>query len=145
MALYNGCFVQVWGFWPSKTGLSTSVRCTNSVKKQATGEYETEFSGFITFAGEANKNIQPYINRVSENRKPIMRLKLDNIAFKRTENPGQEGIPWDQKKYTDTIICYAFSVEEPNGNGQPVAAQNARPKYDPSIPENTIEEELPFN
>lgn len=74
-----------------------------------------------------------------------MRLKLDNIAFKRTENPGQEGIPWDQKKYTDSFICYGFSIEDSEGNAQPTVTQSTRPKYDPSIPENTIEEELPFN
>lgn len=40
------------------SGRSTKVRASNSRKNKDTGEYDTEWSGYITFAGDAHRKLR---------------------------------------------------------------------------------------
>lgn len=50
MGLHNGAYATVWSVEPG-SDVRTKVRLSISRKNKNTGEYETDFSGFVNFCG----------------------------------------------------------------------------------------------
>lgn len=55
MALREGTFARVWSAKPN--GKTYSCNVSVSRKNQQTGEYETQFSGYVNFAGAAAEKV----------------------------------------------------------------------------------------
>lgn len=148
MAFRNGCYASIWGCYPNESGKATGVRISISKKNKTTQLYETDFTGFVTFIGEANTKIQKYVGRqLGEDRKPLARIRLDEVSATRRERPGQEGVPARDKVYTDSFQCYTFTDEDELADGNTsTPTQQSRSVFDPSIPDDAgDDEELPFN
>lgn len=52
MGFRQGSFATIWQVEPVKDTI-TKAKITTSRKNKSTGEYETDFSGFVTFLGTA--------------------------------------------------------------------------------------------
>ena len=147
MAFRNGCYASIWGCYPNESGKATSVRVSISKKNKTTQQYETDFSGFVTFIGDANSKIQRYVGKqIGDNRRPLARIRLDEISATRKERPGQEGVPAKEKVYIDGFQCYAFTDEDELNEGNAPVQSSKPSSYDPSIPDDAgDDEELPFS
>lgn len=53
MGFRNGAFAKIWEIHPNSSGKSTSVRLSIS-RKVGEGQYEEDFSGYVTFIATAN-------------------------------------------------------------------------------------------
>lgn len=144
MGFRNGCYASVWGITPSESGKYTDVRISISKKRQDTQEYVQDFSGNVRFIGDANEMIQPYVGmKVGEDRKPIVKLRLENVESTVTKVKKYDGTDAWYHGYQ----CYsALLADEAQASApaSPASAQAPAP-YNPSIPDDVNEEELPFN
>ena len=113
MAFRNNSYATIWEVKPSAN--YTDVRLSTSHKKPNTNpaEYETDFSGYVRFIGDAHKMAAGLRQRD--------RIKLDEVAATNTYNK--------EKNITYyNFQCYAFSPAD--SNRQTAAPQ--RPAFDPS-------------
>lgn len=162
----GGSYVSVWNIIPNESGRSAAVLCSNSVKKRATGQYEEDFSGFITFIGDANEKIRQYpavptVDPESGKKRPIVRLHLTNVSITGGQNKKDESgyavknAEGKYEKYPYKFQCYEFEVADsgnaqpqtPQGSVAPTQTQDTRQQMLNSfmpIPDG-IDEELPFN
>jgi hypothetical protein len=53
MGFRNGAYAKIWEVKPNSSGKSTSVRLSVS-RKVADGQYEEDFSGYVSFIATAN-------------------------------------------------------------------------------------------
>lgn len=53
MGFRTGAWAKIWEITPGER--STKLRVSTSKKNKQSGEYEQDFSGFVTFAGTAHK------------------------------------------------------------------------------------------
>lgn len=122
MAFRNNSFATVWEVKPSAH--YTDVRLSTSRKNKQTGEYETDFSGFVRFIGDAH--------RMAAGLKQRDRIKLDEVACTNQ---------YVKEKNTTyhNFQCFAF---EPADSLQSRPMDNDNPA---AIPAGVTEEELPFN
>lgn len=135
MAFKNGCYASVWEIEPAAN--YTDVKITISKKNQATGRYEQDFVGKVRFIGDAHINIQKYPHKPEE-RKPITRLRLDDVSATITSYKPQGA---EKEIYYNNYQCYAFSPVEQATTSAPTAPQKQTME---NIPED-VDEELPFN
>lgn len=142
MAFRNGCYASLWGVYPSASGKVTSGRISISRKRKDTGAYETDFTGFVSFIGDANLKIQKYVGKeMGEDRKPIARIRLDEVAATVIEKPNQEGVPLKNREYNHQYQCFSFTDAEEQSTAPP--QPKAVPKEFVDVPDG-IDEELPF-
>lgn len=134
MAFRNGCYASIWEIKPAESGKYTDVKISVSTRKQNTQNYVQDFSGTVRFIGDANAMIQKYVGRVvGEDRRPITRLKLDEVAVTTSQIERRDG---GGKMWYTSFQCYACS--EPD-------TTQAKPQFNPSIPNDVTDEELPFS
>ena len=127
MAFQDGSYAKVWEV--KRNTNYTDVRLSTSKKRKDTGEYETDFSGFVRFIGKAHQD--------AANLNDGDRIKLGSVSATRTYNK------MENKNYTN-FQCYSYSVEGVNQTQNTAAAQPQRQPEVPNIPEG-VDEELPFN
>lgn len=141
MAFRNGCFASVWEVKPAESGKYTDAKISISTKRKDTQAYVQDFTGTVRFIGDANTAIQKYAGHtVGEDRKPIARLRLDDVSatVSKIEKRDGSGSTW----YTN-FQCYACS--EPDARPQASVAPSTDRSF-VNIPNDVgSEESLPFS
>ena len=124
MGFRTGAWAKIWEVTPSER--STKVRLSISKKNKQTGEYEQDFSGFVTLAGTAHRD--------ASNLKVGDRIKIGDCD---TTNR------YDKEKnitYTNYSI-YTFEFGEDQNNAAPTASSDTAAV---PVDEPESEEDLPF-
>ena len=128
MSFKNGCLATVWKVTPSEK--YSDVQITTVRKRQDTGVYETDFSGFVRFIGQAHLDLQNMPIRYTMNPEthvreaiatknpetgkvvPIARLRLEDVACTKS---------WS-KEYNREFVgyqVYGFTNAEDERKGAP--------------------------
>lgn len=117
----TGSYLKVWEV-KNKADKYLDARCSTS-RKVADGQYETDFSGFVRFVGQAFESMK---DAKAGDSVKIVRCGVTNSYVKEKNTT-----------YTNFVV---FEVE--GGNAQPTN----RPSADSfvNVPDS-IDEELPFN
>lgn len=122
MSFRQNAWAKIWEITPNER--YTKVRLSTSKKNKQTGEYEQDFSGFVTLAGTAHRD--------------AAKLKVgDRIKIGECEVTNR----YDKSKnitYTNYSI-YTFEFSEDQGNTTQVAEAAC------TVDETEDPEELPFN
>lgn len=120
MSFRNGAYATVWEVKPAAN--YTDVRLSTSRKSKQSGEYETDFSGFVRFIGDAN--------RMAAGLKQRDRIKLGEVAC-------TNQYVKDKNTTYHNYQCFNFEAAESiSGRSQDNPA---------AIPAGVTAEELPFN
>ena len=103
-------FATIWSIEPVRDTI-TKAKITTSKKNKNTGEYETDFSGFITFLGTAAASKAAKLKEKD-------RIRLGDIDVTRK---------WDKEKQKEYINFNVFSFEmadskSSNANNAPAPA-----------------------
>ena len=94
MGFRQGSFATIWQIEPVKDTI-TKAKITTSKKNKNTGEYETDFSGFVTFLGTA-------VASKAAKLKEKNRIKLGEVDVTRK---------WDKEKQKEYINFNVFAFE----------------------------------
>lgn len=94
MGFRQGSFATIWQVDPVKDTI-TKVKITTSRKNKSTGEYETDFSGFVAFLGTAAASKAAKLKEKD-------RIKLGDVDVTRK---------WDKEKQKEYINYNVFSFE----------------------------------
>lgn len=129
MAFRTGSYGKVWEIKPA-TGNYTDIRFSTSKKRKDTGEYETDFSGFVRLIGDAHAK--------AGSLKEGDRIKIGDISATQTYNKEQ------QKTYTN-FQMYSFEVADGQTQPQQTSATPTTDTGFVNVPDSIVEEELPFN
>lgn len=123
MGFRSGSFAKVWTVEP-KTDTTTTARISISRKNKQTGEYEQEFSGFVSFVGTATAKKAACLKEGD-------RIKLGDVDVTTSFN--------NEKKITYTNYkCFSFDIE-----GSAPAAPVSEPQ--PSVDDGEVNDDrLPF-
>ena len=124
MAFRSGAYATVWEVRAGK-GKYSDVRLSTSRKNQS-GEYETDFSGFVRFIGEAHEKAGAL--------KEKDRIKLGDVSVTNT---------YSKEKQTTYTNFQVYSFEMADGSNQTNQYSAKKDGFDPSVPEG-VDEELPF-
>ena len=125
MGFRNNSYATIWGVEPR--GTWTKVRLNTSRKNKDTGEYEQDFSGFVSFVGNANAKAQQLKERD--------RIRLGDVDVTTR---------YDKEKNREYVnyTCFSFEMADaPNNNRSNVNTNNVD-----SNPEegDTDDDTLPF-
>ena len=128
MGFRTGAYCTVWDVDP-KTDTFTKVRLSVSKKNKATGEYETEFSGFVSFVGTATAKKAAAL-------KPKDRIKLGDVDVTNI---------YDNESKREYVNYKCFNFETDGGRG----SVSPEKRYDDPQPANVdagdlSDERLPF-
>lgn len=107
MGFKNGAYATVWSVEPA-SDVRTKVRLSISRKNKSTGEYETDFSGFVNFCG------------TSAAKKAAGLQERDRIKLGDTEVTNK----YDKEKNVNYVNYAAFDfsmANENNSEPQPAA------------------------
>lgn len=127
MAFRDNAFATVWEVKPTR-GSSMNVRISTSYKSKQTGNYETDFSDFCFFSGEAAKKVA--------NCKP-----RDRIQLLQTSVTSQYDKNTKQSRYTFTVWDIDPNPSRGAGSGSAPAQASVVP---PKAPAKDSDDELPF-
>lgn len=119
----NGSYASIWSVNKGK-GNYYDVRISTSRKRKDTGNYETDFSGFVRFCGEAGNQIASLEGKDGGNR-PITRVRLGNVGVTNT---------YDREKKITYWNAVVFSIEDGKSKNDEFM----------SLPDGD-DEELPFS
>lgn len=125
MGFRQGSFATIWQVDPVKDTI-TKAKITTSRKNKNTGEYETDFSGFVTFLGTAAASKAAKLKEKD-------RIKLGDVDVTRK---------WDKEKQKEYINFNVFSFEmaDAKTTSSPQADTNTEP-----VDSGEIEtDDLPF-
>lgn len=125
MGFRQGCFATIWQVEPVKDTI-TKAKITTSRKNKNTGEYETDFSGFVTFLGTAAASKAAKLKEKD-------RIRLGDVDVTRK---------WDKEKQKEYINFNVFSFEmaDAKTTSSPQADTNTEP-----VDSGEIEtDDLPF-
>lgn len=123
MGFRTGSYAKVWAIEP-KSEVNTTVRLSVSRKNKRTGEYEQDFSGFVSFIGTATAKKAACLKEGD-------RIKLGDVDVT-TKYNGEKKITYTNYK------CFSFETE-----GNAPTSPPASPKTEES--EGEIDESnLPF-
>ncbi len=126
MGFRTGAFAKVWEVTP-RSDTSTKIRMTVSRKNKQTGEYETDFSGFVMCIGTAAARSAARLNKGDS-----IRLGDCDVSTK-----------YDAEKKITYTNYKLFSFEDANGNSSNTPQAKAAPK--PRVDEGEFDESrLPF-
>ena len=128
MAFRDNVFATIWEIKPTR-GASVNVRLSTSYKSKQTGNYETDFSDYVFFSGEAAKK--------AANLKPKDRVKLLQTSVTSQYNKDTK-----QSRYTFVVWDIDTNVQQGGGNAQQSVVPPKAPTAAPS-PANDGDE-LPF-
>lgn len=126
MGFRQGAFATVWKINP-KSNVRTDVQLSISRKNKQTGNYETDFSGFVAFIGTAAANKAMSLKRQD-------RIKLGDTDVSNT---------YDHEKKVTYVNYKVFSFEiqqDTNPDRSTATPQNSPATID----EGVTEELLPF-
>lgn len=128
MGFRTGAYCMVWGVDP-KTDTFTKVQLSVSKKNKATGEYETEFSGFVSFVGTAAAKKAAAL-------KPKDRIKLGDVDVTNI---------YDHESKREYVNYKCFNFETDGG----LSSAAPEKRYDDPQPANVdtgdfSDERLPF-
>ena len=127
MGFRSGAFCSVWSVEPGQ-GNFTKVRLSISRKNKDTGVYEDEFSGFVTFIGEAHAKA----GRLKERD----RIKLGDIDVTRR---------YDKEKNREYYNFKVFSFEMADAPGQQNGGASAQAVDSNPLDATPVEvDNLPF-
>lgn len=126
MGFRNGAYATVWEVKPGN-GNYSDVRISISKKSRQTGEYETDFSGFVRFIGSAHENAAYLDERA--------RIKIGECDV--TNRYDKE----KRQTYTNYAV-FSFESADGNSNGPNTQVENDSDGF-MNVPDN-IDEELPF-
>jgi single-strand DNA-binding protein len=129
MGFRQNSYATVWEV-KQGNGNYTDVRLSTSRKNKQTGQYETDFSGFVRFIGTAHQNAGSLKERD--------RIKIGDCEVTNTYNKEK------QVTYTNFAV---FSFELANSNGTSQAANNTAKSSDGfiQVPDDVDDSGLPFN
>ncbi len=140
MGFKKGAWMSVFGVYPNeRSNKIIQIAGATSVKSRATGEYETDFSGFCSCIGEAAVNKIKSLN--VQKGKPA-RIRLQEVEVKHTF----EGTGQDRKvKYINyNIYDFDFGDDaKTNGSAQITKEDELSVAYE-GISDDLNEEGLPF-
>lgn len=125
MGFRQGNFATIWQVDPVKDTI-TKAKITTSRKNKNIGEYETDFSGFVTFLGTAAASKAAKLKEKD-------RIKLGDVDVTRK---------WDKEKQKEYINFNVFSFEmaDAKTTSSPQADTNTEP-----VDSGEIEtDDLPF-
>lgn len=125
MGFRNGAYATVWEVTPMSDTF-TKIKISVSRKNKQTGEYETDFSGFVGCIGTAAAN-------KALNLKERDRIQLGDTDVSTT---------WNDEKKVQYTNFKVFSFELADRQGAP---ENQQHSVDDGEPEVDVEnEDLPF-
>ena len=124
MAFRTGAYATIWEVKEGK-GKYTDVRLSTSRKNQS-GEYETDFSGFVRFIGDANTN--------ASNLKEKDRIRLGDVSVTNS---------YDREKKITYTNFQVYSFETADGSKPDKQTTQKKETFNPDVPEG-VDEELPF-
>lgn len=127
MGLKNGAKLSIWEV--KKCGKYTDIQASTRKKNNQTGEWETDFSGYIRLVGNANTKATDFSEGKLQN--PI---KIEVGGFEVTQKYSKE----HQKTFTN-FVMYDFETED----AQPAQPKPADDGAWMNIPDG-IDAELPF-
>lgn len=109
MGFRQGSFATIWQIEPVKDTI-TKAKITTSKKNKNTGEYETDFSGFVTFLGTA-------VASKAAKLKEKNRIKLGEVDVTRK---------WDKEKQKEYINfnVFAFEMADSKATSSPTTVEN---------------------
>lgn len=109
MGFRQGSFATIWQIEPVKDTI-TKAKITTSKKNKNTGEYETDFSGFVTFLGTA-------VASKAAKLKEKNRIKLEEVDVTRK---------WDKEKQKEYINfnVFAFEMADSKATSSPPTVEN---------------------
>lgn len=99
MSFRSGGYATVWDVQPVRNTV-TKVRVSSSRKNKDTGEYEQDFSGFVSFLGTAAAGDAAKL-------KPRDRIKFGDVEVRNT---------YDKEKKVTYWNCNCFSFEKVQNN-----------------------------
>ena len=112
MGFRKDSYAKVWAVEP-KSDTNTTLRISISRKSKQTGEYEQDFSGFVSFVGTAAAKKAACLKEGD-------RIKLGDVDVTTSYNA--------EKKVTYTNFkCFNFEVE---GDAQPSMSNDIQPIVD---------------
>lgn len=129
MGFENGAFCKLWGI-DHRSQTWARVNLSNSIKNKETGEYSTEFSGFVDFFGTANVQ---HLSRHKEGD----RIQLERVTVR---------TPKDEKtgKYFTNFICWSFKDIEDGSGGKSSGKKTSKPVDDGEV-EPDEDDDYPFD
>ena len=128
MGFRSGSYASVFGV-KKGNGNYYDVNLATSRKDKNTGNYNTDFRGFVRFIGSAADTISKYAGKDGT---PVCRIKFGDVEVTNSYN----------KEKNTTYTNYAvFSCEVINGNGGNNQKQNDMEKYVNSMPPMSKDEE----
>lgn len=136
MGFKNGGYASVFSVNKGH-GNFYDVNLATSRKRRDTGEYETDFRGFVRFVGSAATAIANLngMNSKSNGNLPIARIKLGDVDVTNSYNADTK------KSYTNFVV---FSFEYPDSNGNNGGGGGTAPKtandYANNVPTGDDEE-----
>ncbi|MBQ2346786.1 MAG: hypothetical protein II388_00190 [Clostridia bacterium] len=112
MSFRQNAFATIWSVEPVRDTI-TKAKITTSKKNKSTGEYETDFSGFVTFLGTATASKAAKLKEKD-------RIKLGDVDVTRK---------WDKEKQKEYINFNVFSFEMADSKtaSSPPAVTNTEP------------------
>ena len=122
MGLKVGCIATVWQVEPK--GKYTKVRFSTSKKNKDTNAYETDFSGFANFVGQAN------VEAAKLKEKDRIKVEEFEVTTK-----------YDAEKKVTYTNYSVFKISDPNAGSAQPATQASK------APDTAVEgaaDELPF-
>lgn len=112
LSFRQNAFATIWSVEPVRDTI-TKAKITTSKKNKSTGEYETDFSGFVTFLGTATASKAAKLKEKD-------RIKLGDVDVTRK---------WDKEKQKEYINFNVFSFEMVDSKtaSSPPAVTNTEP------------------
>lgn len=133
MSFRNGSYATVWEIKPMSDTF-TKGRISTSRKNKVTGEYETDFSGFVSFIGTAAANKAIKLQERD-------RIKLNNVDVTTVYNKER------RVQYTNFNI-FDFDIVDNKNSGNSSYSDYHSPANgdpDPSVGDGEVEDSgLPF-
>lgn len=125
--------LKVWSIEPAENGKTTKIRCSGSKKNRETGEYEQDFSGFVTLIGPANSKA------ASLKEGDVIRVGECEVTNR-----------YDKEARREYVTYKIFDFEMPENTGAPrtqaasKTPTSMRAPGNGTTPDDGPDEELPF-
>ncbi len=118
MAFSNDTYATVWEVTAVKDTI-TKCKISTRTKNKTTGEYETDFSGYVNFVGTVNAK---HATKLQERD----RIKLGKVAVRNHYDKEKKSMFWD---------CVVFYFEDAEGSS---GSSSAAPVPDNTCPQPAV-------
>lgn len=129
MGFRNGAYLKVWEIKP-KSDVSTQIRGSVSKKNKQTGEYEQDFSGFVSCIGKSAA-------KKAAGLKEGDRIRLQDVDVSTTYDK-------ENKKQYVNYKCFSFLTEGENGFDTAPDTQSQVNPVESNEEEGDPQNDLPF-